>query len=111
MRKKSVVERVKYKNKGPETRENNEKRASKTQTDIEKELNIRSYSKYRIKDDSMFNYVNEDIETKMIRLIIVKKKGGNVLENMNIKKKDMEFFFPIIKQVLAIIEKKYFNQK
>ena len=74
MRRKSVVERVKNKNKGPETHVNNEKRVSKTQTDIEKELNIRSYSEYRIKDDSMFNYVNEDIETKMIRLIIVKKK-------------------------------------
>ena len=74
MRRKSVVERVKYKNKGPEAHENNEKRETKTQTDIEKELNIRSYSEYRIKDDSMFNYVNEDIETKMIRLIIVKKK-------------------------------------
>ena len=48
-----------------------EKEAIKTQSDIEKELDIRSYSEYRIKDDdSSKDYVDEDVEAKMRRLVI-----------------------------------------
>ena len=71
-----------------------EKTIIKTQSDIEKELDIRSYSEYRIKDDnSSKDYVNEDVEAKMIRLVILKKKGGNVLENINLVRKKIKKIF------------------
>ena len=71
--------------------DNKERKIIKTQSELEKDLNIRSYSEFRIKDDySSMNYEDEDIESKMIRLVILKKKGGNVLENINIKKKNIK---------------------
>jgi len=84
-----------------------EKEAIKTQSDIEKELDIRSYSEYRIKDDdSSKDYVDEDVEAKMIRLVILKKNGGNVLDNINlIRKKIKSKDFPKINKALSIIEK------
>ena len=88
-----------------------EKKSTKTQSDIEKELDIRSYSEYKIKDDdSILNIEDEDIETKMTRLVIIKKKGGNVLENMNIIKKrpnqkELSLKLPKIKQALSVLEK------
>ena len=88
MRRRSVVEKMRYKNKLRNSIDKQEKKIIKSQNEIEKELNIRSYSEYKIKDDdSMLNDDEEDIETKMIRLVILKKKGGNVLQNMNITKK------------------------
>jgi hypothetical protein len=71
--------------------DNKENKIIKTQSEIEKDLNIRSYSEFRIKDDdSLMNYEDEDIESKMIRLVILKKKGGNILENINKKKKNIK---------------------
>ena len=87
MRRKSIIEinRVKKKN---SSLDNKEKKLIKTQSELEKELNIRSYSEYRIKDDDITTeYEDEDIETKMTRLVILKKKGGNIKDNINIKKK------------------------
>ena len=45
------------------------------------------------------NYEDEDIESKMIRLVILKKKGGNVLENINKKKKNIKDFPLILSKV------------
>ena len=85
----------------------NEKKLIKTQSEIEKELDIRSYSEYRIKDDdSSKDYVDEDVESKMIRLVILKKKGGNVLQNINlVRKKIKSKDIPKINKALSIIEK------
>ena len=110
MRRRSVVEKMRYKNKLRNSIDKQEKKIIKSQNEIEKELNIRSYSEYKIKDDdSMLNDDEEDIETKMIRLVILKKKGGNVLQNMNIpkkkhKKKELHSKLPKIKQALSILE-------
>ena len=80
--------------------DNKERKLIKTQSEIEKDLNIRSYSEFRIKDDdSLMNYEDEDIESKMIRLVILKKKGGNVLENINKKKKNIKDFPLILSKV------------
>ena len=47
----------------------------KTQSDLEKELEIPSYDEFKIKDnDSLMEYDDEDVETKMIRLVFLKKK-------------------------------------
>ncbi len=93
--------------------DNKGKKIIKTQSDIENELNIRSYSEYKIKDDdSLFKYDNEDIETKMIRLVIIKKKGGNVLENININtKNELSSKLPKIKQALSILENMEIHRK
>ena len=94
-----------------------EKKIIKTQSEIEKELNIRSYSEYKIKDeDSMFDYDDEDIESKMIRLVILKKQGGNVLDNINIPKKKIskkEFSSKILKieKALSILENIFYKKK
>ena len=94
-----------------------EKKMIKTQSEIEKELNIRSYSEYKIKDeDSMFDYDDEDIESKMIRLVILKKQGGNVLDNINIPKKKIskkEFSSKILKieKALSILENIFYKKK
>ena len=62
----------------------------KTQSDIEKELEIPSYDEFRIKDnDSLMDYDDEDIETKMIRLVFLKKKGENIKDKINIKRKSV----------------------
>ena len=86
-----------------------ERKLIKTQSEIEKDLNIRSYSEFRIKDDdSLMNYEDEDIESKMIRLVILKKKGGNILENINKKKKNIKDFPLILSKVekaFSLIEK------
>ena len=88
MKRKSVDDRIREKSKYRASIDSQGKKVAKTQSEIEKELNIRSYSEYKIKDDdSLLKEEDEDIETKMIRLVIVKKKGGNILEHMNIKKK------------------------
>ena len=60
----------------------------KTRSDIGKELEVTSYEEFRIKDsDSMFDYEDEDLESKMIRLFFLKKKGENIKDKINIKKK------------------------
>ena len=88
MRRKTIFERNKDKKRSKDSSENKEKKLIKTQSEIEKELDIRSYSEYRIKDDdSMIDYEEEDIEAKMIRLIILKKTGGNIKDNINIVKR------------------------
>ena len=58
----------------------------KSQIDWEKEFEIPSYDEYRIKD-SLMEYDDEDIETKMIRLVFLKKKGENIKDKISIKKK------------------------
>ena len=70
--------------------ESKDKKSSliKTQIDLEKEFEIPSYDEYKIKDnDSINEYDDEDIETKMIRLVFLKKKGENIKDKINIKKK------------------------
>ena len=95
MRRKTIFERNKDKKRSKDSSENKEKKLIKTQSEIEKELNIRSYSEYRIKDDDITTeYEDEDIEAKMIRLVILKKKGGNIKENINIKKKTKKKITP-----------------
>ena len=60
----------------------------KTQSDFEKEFDIPSYDEYKIKDtNSIMDYDDEDVETKMIRLVFLKKKGENMKDKINIKKK------------------------
>ena len=89
-----------------------EKTVIKKNNDIEKELNIRSYSEYRIKDDdSIFDYEDEDIETKMIRLVILKKKGGNIYENINIKRNKKNEFYTKNKKALSILENIFIKRK
>ena len=99
-------------NKSNKTKET-EKELIKTQSEIEKELDIRSYSEYRIKDDnSSKDYVDEDVEAKMIRLVILKKKGGNVLDNINLVRKRIKpKDFPKINKALSIIEKIVIRKK
>ena len=110
MRRHSIYERNKEKQKTHGSTDNKQKKLIKTQSEIEKELNIRSYSEYRIKDDdSMRDYEDEDVETKMIRLVILKRKGGNVKENLNLVKKkinknELPSKLPKIKQALSILE-------
>ena len=109
MRRKSIIEINSVKKK-ISSLDKKEKKLIKTQSEIEKELNIRSYSEYRIKDDdTMIDYEDEDIETKMIRLVILKRKGGNVKENLNLVKKkinknELPSKLPKIKQALSILE-------
>ena len=93
--------------------EEKEKKLIKTRSELEKELDIRSYSEYRIKDDdSLKDYVDEDVEAKMIRLVILKKKGGNVLDNINlVRKKISSKDFPKINKALSIIEKMGIKRK
>ena len=60
------------------------------QEKLEQKYQIKSYEEYRIKDDSILtNWDEEDIESKLNRLIQVKKKGGNIKENLvlNLSKK------------------------
>ena len=99
-------------NKSCKTKEN-EKKLIKTQSDIEKELDIRSYSEYRIKDDdSSKDYVDEDVEAKMIRLVVLKKKGGNIKDNINlVRKKIKSKDFPKINKAFSIIEKIHIRRK
>ena len=60
----------------------------KTTSDIERDLEIPSYDEFKIKDnDSLIDYQDEDIETKMIRLIFLKKKGENIKDKINLRKK------------------------
>ena len=63
----------------------------------------------------MLKEEDEDIETKMIRLVIVKKKGGNILEHMNIKKKNKKkeghLKLPKIRQAFSILEIIYTKRK
>ena len=60
----------------------------KTQSDFEKEFDIPSYDEYKIKDtNSIMDYDDEDVETKMIRLVFLKKRGENMKDKINIKKK------------------------
>ena len=94
------------KNNKKDNKNNKDNRLIKTQSEIEKEFDIRSYSEYRIKeDDSSKDYVDEDIETKMIRLVILKRKGGNVLDNINlIKKKLTKKDIENISKALNILE-------
>ena len=104
MRRSSILDINKEKKKYQGFSEKKEK--MKSQSEIEKELNIRSYSEYRIKDDdSMIDYEEEDIEAKMIRLIILKKKGGNIKENIYIPKKKYEQKLKKIKEALIKLEK------
>ena len=113
MRRKSLVEKNKEKIKSQDTLDNNEKE-TKTQSELEKELHIRSYSEYRIKDDDSLLNDDEDIESKMIRLIIVKKNGGNILDNINIIKKGInnkDLKVPKIKKGLNILEALYNKRK
>ena len=100
-------EKEKEKEKGKEKEKEKEKKLIKTQSELEKEYDIRSYSEYRIKDDdSTKDYINEDVEAKMIRLVSLKKKGGNVLDNINlVRKKIKPKDFPKINKALSIIEK------
>ena len=111
MRRKTVYDKNREKSKTNSSSDNKEKKIIKTQSEIEKELNIRSYSEYRVKDDdSMYEYEDEDIEDKMIRLVILKKKGLNIKENLNlikkkiIKKEPPPSKLPEIKQALSILE-------
>ena len=111
MRRKTIYDKNREKSKTNSSSDNKEKKIIKTQSEIEKELNIRSYSEYRVKDDdSMYEYEDEDIEDKMIRLVILKKKGLNIKENLNlikkkiIKKKPPLSKLPVIKQALSILE-------
>ena len=114
---KTHIERRKSKinidlNKSSKTKEK-EKKIIKTQSDIEKELDIRSYSEYKIKDDdSSKDYVDEDVEAKMIRLVILKKKGGNIMDNINlVRKKIKSKDFPKINKAFSIIEKIHIRRK
>ena len=115
MHRKSVyVKMPKDKNKSIGSSDNKDKdknkKLIKSQSEIEKELNIRSYSEYRVKDeDSMLDYEDEDIETKMIRLVILKRKGINVNDKIFIPKKknikkELPSKLPKIKQALSILE-------
>ena len=62
----------------------------KTTSDIERDLEIPSYDEFKIKDnDSLIDYEDEDIETKMIRLIFLKKKGENIKDKINLRKKSV----------------------
>ena len=118
-RRKAVFERQKNKKKthGSSEGKEKEKKIIKTQSEIEKELNIRSYSEYRVKDDdTMIDYEDEDIETKMIRLVILKRKGGNVKENINLVKKkvnknELPSKLPKINKGLSILENIDINRK
>ena len=109
-RRKSVITGIKDKKKTVSSSGNKEKKLIKTQSEIEKELDIRSYSEYKIKDDdTMIDYEEEDIETKMIRLVILKRKGGNVKENINLIKKkihknELPSKLPRINKGLSILE-------
>ena len=116
MKRKSVDDRIREKSKYRASIDSQGKKVAKTQSEIEKELNIRSYSEYKIKDDdSLLKEEDEDIETKMIRLVIVKKKGGNILEHMNIKKKNKKkeghLKLPKIRQAFSILEIIYTKRK
>ena len=115
MHRKSVyVKMPKDKNKSIGSSDNKDKdknkKLIKSQSEIEKELNIRSYSEYRVKDeDSMLDYEDEDIVTKMIRLVILKRKGINVNDKIFIPKKknikkELPSKLPKIKQALSILE-------
>ena len=60
----------------------------KNTSDMEKEFEIPSYDEFKIKDnDSLIEYDDEDIETKMIRLIFLKKKGENIKDKINLRRK------------------------
>ena len=112
MHRRSVINRPRENRmKSNSSSENKEKKIIKSQSEIEKELNIRSYSEFRVKDeDSMLDYEDEDIETKMIRLVILKRKGVDVKDKIflpkkkNIKK-ELPSKLPKINQGLSILEK------
>ena len=78
MRKSSIIERKKGTKKSQVSTESKDKKSTliKTTSEIEKELEIPSYDEFRIKDnDSLMDYDDEDIESKMIRLVFLKQKG------------------------------------
>ena len=87
---KSLGEKKRSTKKSQVSSESKDKKSTliKSQSDIEKELDIPSYEEYKIKEtDSIMEYDDEDVETKMIRLIFLKKKGENMKDKINIKKK------------------------
>ena len=89
MRKSQIVERKKGTKKSQVSTESKDKKSTliKTTSEIEKELEIPSYDEFRIKDnDSLMDYDDEDIESKMIRLVFLKQKGENI-KDKNKKRK------------------------
>ena len=90
----------------------------KTQSDLEKELEIPSYDEFKIKDnDSLMEYDDEDVETKMIRLVFLKKRGENIKDKINLKKKSIskksDNFSKMqkIKMAVNLLEKLKFRRK
>ena len=90
----------------------------KTQSDLEKELEIPSYDEFKIKDnDSLMDYDDEDVETKMIRLVFLKKRGENIKDKINLKKKSIskksDNFSKMqkIKMAVNLLEKLKFRRK
>ena len=90
----------------------------KTQSEIERELEIPSYDEFRIKDnDSLMDYDDEDVETKMIRLVFLKKKGENIKDKINIKRQSLskknEYLPKIqrIKKGIIILQNLEFKKK
>ena len=89
MKKRNILDKNKEKDKSVSGTDIKDRKSTKSQSEIEKELEIRSYNEYKIKDDISINqYEDENIEDKLIRLVNIKKKGGNVKENLNLIKKN-----------------------
>ena len=120
MRKSSIIERKKGTKKSQVSTESKDKKSTliKTTSEIEKELEIPSYDEFRIKDnDSLMDYDDEDIESKMIRLVFLKQKGENIKDKINLRKKVIpkknEYLLKKqrVKIAISILEKLEFRRK
>ena len=90
MKKPKINDKKRTTKKSQASSESKDKKSTliKTTSDIERDLEIPSYDEFKIKDnDSLIDYQDEDIETKMIRLIFLKKKGENIKDKINLRKK------------------------
>ena len=120
MRKSQVIERKKGTKKSQVSTESKDKKSTliKTTSEIEKELEIPSYDEFRIKDnDSLMDYDDEDIESKMIRLVFLKQKGENIKDKINLRKKIIpkknEYLLKKqrVKIAISILEKLEFRKR
>ena len=120
MRKSSIIERKKGTKKSQVSTESKDKKSTliKTTSEIEKELEIPSYDEFRIKDnDSLMDYDDEDIESKMIRLVFLKQKGENIKDKINLRKKVIpkknEYLLKKqrVKIAISILEKLEFRKR